>query len=263
MSSALFNSDVDSALTEFEKIKFKDWNNSPITECLHPTFGQKVDYLIGTTGTILCDVDLSENLKNIFKFSSEFTHIGYVSTFFTSTTGAEVIFGDDTGPYLPSTENFSELKYEILLTACKLLNKLYLPCLIKCLEKTIIPSVANSISKKVNTIISSINEGVLSRNAEYYFFIKTGLVNEKVNIPLTCMCGITREWEYPHRPNDLFCFSCGSSFKLLEVAGDGGYIITSNGPIKIIGSSVPDFKDLSKPEQIKLLQQVAELKKNA
>ncbi len=47
----------------------------------------------------------------------------------------------------------------------------------------------------------------------------------------------------------------------MEVEGDGGYIITSSGPIKIIGSDVPDFGDLPKAEQNKLLQQVEKIKK--
>lgn len=112
LSHALFNAEVESALNEFSTIKFKDWGKSHITECKHSTFAQKVDFLFSAHGGSP-DPDLPDDLKNIFKFSSEFTHIGYISTFFTSTAGAEVIFGDDYGPYLPSTENFSELKYEI------------------------------------------------------------------------------------------------------------------------------------------------------
>jgi hypothetical protein len=44
------------------------------------------------------------------------------------------------------------------------------------------------------------------------------------------------------------------------VNGEGGYIITSNGPAKIIGANVPDFRDLPMAEQIKLLQQCEEAK---
>lgn len=40
--------------------------------------------------------------------------------------------------------------------------------------------------------------------------------------------------------------------------GDPGYIITSNGPVKVIGSSVPDFKDLPFGKQQELMQKVAE-----
>ncbi len=77
------------------------------------------------------------------------------------------------------------------------------------------------------------------------------------------MCGETRIWVPPHATTDLYCTSCGSSFQLLEVDGDGGYIITSNGPAKIIGANVPDFHDLPMDEQIKLLKQCEEAAKSA
>jgi len=109
MRHALFSDDVTKALVEFRKLSFKQWNDSPITLCRHPTFAQKVDFL-GAELRIVDDPTFLEALKDVFKFTSEFTHIGYVSTFFASTTGAEVIFGDEVGPYLPSTENFNELQ---------------------------------------------------------------------------------------------------------------------------------------------------------
>jgi hypothetical protein len=49
--------------------------------------------------------------------------------------------------------------------------------------------------------------------------------------------------------------NCGSKFNLLEIEGDPGYIITSNGPVKVIGSSVPDFDDLSPEKKLELLKQ--------
>jgi hypothetical protein len=259
---ALFNSEVESALKEFGTIKFKDWSKSHITECNHTTFAQKVDFLFSVLGAP-SDPDLPDDLKNIFKFSSEFTHIGYISTFFTSTAGAEVIFGDDDGPYLPSTENFSELKCEILETACKALVATYIPSLIKCLEKLMLKSQAEKQAGLLNLAAEALSEAISSRNAKYYFFVKSGLIGSITSIPLTCMCGRTKTWTPPHETTELYCDSCGSSFQLLEVAGEGGYIITSNGPVKIIGANVPDFRDLPMDEQIKLLKQCEEARKNA
>jgi hypothetical protein len=260
LAHALFNEEVESALNEFGTIKFKDWTKSHVTECNHTTFAQKVDFLFSVLG-IPSDPDLSNDLKNIFKFSSEFTHIGYISTFFTSTSGAEVIFGDDDGPYLPSTENFSELKYEILETACKALVATYIPSLVKCLEKLILKPHVDKFSTALHLLAETLSDSIDSRNSKYFFFIKTGLIGSATSIPLTCMCGETKTWTPPHATTELYCGSCGSSFQLLEVGGDGGYIITSNGPVKIIGANVPEFRDLPVAEQIKLLQQCEEAKK--
>ena len=41
--------------------------------------------------------------------------------------------------------------------------------------------------------------------------------------------------------------------------GDPGYIITSNGPVKVIGSSVPDFNELSVEEQNNLIKKCEEV----
>lgn len=254
---ALFNAEVESALNEFGTIKFKDWTKSRITECNHDTFAKKVDFLFSVPGAP-SDSNLPNDLKNIFKFSSEFTHIGYISTFFTSTSGAEVIFGDDDGPYLLSTENFSELKYEVLETACKALVSIYIPSLVKCLEKLMLEPQTETFSKSLHLAAKALSNAISSRNSKYFFFVKTGLVGSATSIPLTCMCGETKTWASPHAATDLYCDSCGSSFQLLEVDGDGGYIVTSNGPIKIIGANVPDFHDLPMAEQIKLLQQCEE-----
>ncbi|MFZ3114993.1 MAG: hypothetical protein WA133_01015 [Syntrophales bacterium] len=262
LAHALFNTEVESALNEFGTIKFKDWTKSHITECNHSTFSQKVDFLFSVLGAPT-DPELPDDLKNLFKFSSEFTHIGYTSTFFTSTAGAEVIFGDDDGPYLPSTENFSELKYEVLETACKALLATYIPSLVQCLEKLMLKSQAEKFSALLHQNAAALSDAIATRNSKYFFFIKTGLIGSSAAIPLTCMCGETRTWVPPHARTELFCTSCGSSFQLLEVDGDGGYIITSNGPAKIIGANVPDFRDLPMAEQIKLLKQCEEAAKGA
>lgn len=106
----LFNDDIEDALTEFKTLQFRDWKNSGITKCQHISFANKVDFIFSELNkSSEDDYAFRNEVKNLFKFSSEFTHIGYISTFFSSQSGSEVIFGDDKSPYLPSTENFSEL----------------------------------------------------------------------------------------------------------------------------------------------------------
>lgn len=234
LNQALFNTEVESALTEFETLRFTDWKNSVITECNHQTFANKVDFLSSGLG-ITSDSPSLEKLKNLFRFSSEFTHIGYVSTFFTSSSEDEVVFGDDIGPYLPSTENFSELKYEILETACNAFTTLYLPCVIKSIKKIFIEDEQKKYTAAIDQLIKQINDKLKTRNYQYYFFIKNGSIASDNPIELKCMCGAVKVWEKPHDKSQLFCTKCGSSFKLIEVEGNGGYVITSSGPIKIIG----------------------------
>jgi len=98
-----------------------------------------------------------------------------------------------------------------------------------------------------------LSAGIKTRNNSYYFFVRSELINSKETIDLPCICGHKNQWVPPHKNSDLFCRGCGSSYTVLGLDGDPGYIITSNGPVKVIGSEVPDFDDLSPEKQKELL----------
>ncbi|MBU0690673.1 hypothetical protein KKC97_00225 [bacterium] len=256
----IFNAEVQESLVEFEGLAYNErvrGQESTITKCDKKSFGEKVDFLFDNLG-LTAESDFKEEIKNLFSFSSEFTHIGYVSTFFTGSNSREVIFGDNIGPYLPSTENFSELKYEILETATKFYSKIYLPSVISSLRMAIEPSIFRTFENSMNQAITKMISDLKTRNSQYYFFIRQGLIGSNEAIDLTCMCGTIRRWQPPHDLSDIYCNNCGSKFNLLEIEGDPGYVITSSGPIKVIGSSVPDFDDLPLDKQLALLRQCEE-----
>ena len=239
-------------LKAFDSLSFQDRLNSQISKCVHRTFAQKVDYIFSQLG--INDDKFNKEVKNMFKFSSEFTHVGYVSTMFSSTYNSEVIFGDEIGPYLPSTENFSELKYHLLETVVKIYSKIFLPSLRSALVK-LLGNFSNDINRKIGTLIEAINNGLSTRNSQYYFFIRSSITGSNKSIELPCRCGGIRIWQPPHDKRELFCKNCGSSFNLLEMEGDPGYIFTSEGPAKVIGSNVPHLKDLPKEELKRLLEE--------
>ncbi|MDP1764294.1 MAG: hypothetical protein Q8L07_10445 [Sediminibacterium sp.] len=256
----LFNTAIENSLTEFETLNYNQWANSHITRCAHPTFANKVDFLFSNLN-LNTETDFKEEIKNLFKFSSEFTHIGYVSTFFTSSNASEVIFIDSISPYLPSTENFSELKYEILETATKFYSKIYLPTLLHSFKKSFEPNTYQIFETTLTNLQAKIVEDLKTRNNQYYFFIRQGLMASDNVIDLTCMCGTTNNWQPPNDLTKIYCKNCGSKFNLLEIEGDPGYIMTSSGPAKVIGSSVPDFNDLSPDKKMELMKQWEELMK--
>lgn len=260
IKQGIFNTAIENSLTEFETLNYNQWTNSHITRCAHPTFANKVDFLFSNLN-LNTETDFKEEIKNLFKFSSEFTHIGYVSTFFTSSNASEVIFADSISPYLPSTENFNELKYEILETATKFYSKIYLPSLLHSFKKSFEPNTYQIFESTLTNLQAKIVEDIKTRNNQYYFFIKQGLIASDNVIDLTCMCGTTNNWQPPHDLTKIYCKNCGSKFNLLEIEGDPGYIITSSGPAKVIGSSVPDFNDLSPDKKMELMKQWEELMK--
>jgi hypothetical protein len=260
----LFNDEVEAALSEFRRLNFRDWRNSPITKCQHPTFANKVDFLFSEMNrTTPNDDSFKEEVKNLFKFSSEFTHIGYIFTFFTSESGSQPIFGGKKSPYLPSTENFSELKYQILETCITFIFKIYIPSIKLCINKMVFEDAASSITKYLDNIVNMLEHGIKTRNNNYYFFVCSSLIGSQETIELPCQCGYINKWKPPHNNSDLFCIGCGSSYNIMAVEGDPSYIITSNGPVKVIGSSAPDFQDLPFEKQQELMQKVAECKEES
>jgi hypothetical protein len=241
----LFNDDIEDALTEFRSLSFRDWKNSAITKCQHISFANKVDYLFSELYLSTPEDDaFREEIKNLFKFSSEFTHIGYISTFFTSQAGSQPIFGGDKSPYLPSTENFSELKYQIIESCINFIFKVYVSSIKLCADKMILDDVSKPIIGDLDNLSSMLEHGIKTRNNNYYFFVCSSLIGSQNTIELPCICGYINCWNPPHNNSDLFCMGCGSSYNIIAMDGDPGYIITSNGPVKVIGSSVPDFQDL-------------------
>lgn len=258
---ALFNKDIEDALKEFESLKFKEWSNSHITRCSHESFAKKVDYLFATLN-ITGEDAFKDEIKNLFKFSSEFIHIGYVSTLFTATSVPSLILAGKESPYLPSTENFSELKYEILGTAIKFYYTVYLSSVRHSFDRMFEPSIFSKMQSDIDSLICELKSKYQTRYSAYQFFLREGLMDSNEIIDLTCMCGTTRHWNPPHDNAELFCESCGSIFHLVELAGDLGYLITPNGPLKVIGSSAPDFHDLPPEQQQALLKKVKEMNEN-
>lgn len=255
ISSTMFNDDLRLALTEFESFSQNQWKNSSITQCAHTTFGSKVDHIKSTLGGFTKE-SLSDDLKNIFKFSSEFTHIGYTSTLFTSSDAVDAIFCDEKKrPYLLSMENFSEIKYELLETACWALINIYTPSILACLKKTLKEDIYRQFELTMTMMSTVIKRKIKSRNSKYYFFIKDGLIGSKKDMILPCVCGRVNIIKPPHESHKYGCKSCGSSFTLYSLEGDPKYIFTTNGPVKVIGCDCPEIEDLPDDERNKLFNQ--------
>ena len=254
---SLFNEEITHALDEFDNLNYNQrvrGVESNITKCSKKTFGEKLDFIFGEIG-LISDTNFIDELKNLFKFSSEFTHIGYISTFFSSAEQTDIVFGSNLGPYLLSTENFNELKYEIIETMIKFLVTVYMASISKTLETIFCTKYSEKIIEEIEEYIKNLMGYVNTRNNEYYFFIREGLIQSDQTIELPCMCGRINNWKSPHDLSDIYCKSCGSKFNLIEVEGNPGYIMTSSGPAKVIGSDVPDLAEMSFEERKELFEE--------
>lgn len=240
---SLFDFSIRTHLEKFRELDYGErvkGEESSFTKCNEKSFGKKVDYLFDCLN-LTNDNNLKEEIKNLFSFSSEFTHIGYISTFFTSSNTSEVIFRDDFGPYLPSTENFNELKYEILVTVIKLFAKVYLPSIKIMLEKSLEQNAFKEYHNLIDFIISHITDELATRNNKYYVPIIKGLIGSNKTIDLTCRCNNIIHWSPPHEPTNVYCKKCGSQFDFVEFQDNVEYILTSEGPVKVIGSKTQNI----------------------
>lgn len=107
-----------------------------------------------------------------------------------------------------------------------------MPAIIECITKIAEPTKANCINQHVISISGKLHGAINTRNQNYYFFIRTGVVGSQKSAQLTCICGATNAWGPPHDRAKLYCSSCGKSFQLIEV--DAEYIMTPNGPVKVV-----------------------------
>lgn len=254
ISNTIFNDELRQALSELEAIPFHQWKNSPITRCEHTSFSSKVNHLSNIFGGFPKE-SLSEDINNIFKFSSEFTHIGYTSTLFTNSEAADVVFIDNKKrKYSLSMENFSELKYELLETACWALIGIYTPSVLSCLKKIFKEDVYNKFEGILLGISPMLTYKINSRNSKYYFFIVDGLIGSSKDFNLKCNCGEVKVIKPPHYSHEYGCNACGSSFTLIALNGNPTYIFTNTGPVKVVGAKCPDIEDLSEHKRKELFE---------
>lgn len=257
LKMAVFNDELMDLLKNMTKLSYKQWKKSDITKCKYITFGDKLEYIFKCLKAE--SNELKNQLNNLYKFSSDFTHIGFVSTFYVSASDTDVIFGDENGPYLSSTENYNELKYEIIRTALETIYQIYNPSLIEFIKKIFIAERAETIISDFKALNENINNDILSRNNTYYFFITEDYFNSNNDIELECRCGTRNIWPAPHKENGAICKGCGSNINFIVLEGDPGYIITSDGPARVLGSSAPLIENMSDEERERLLNECQKL----
>ena len=254
LRECILTDDLKNVLRDFDSMSGGQQRNGTYSKCDKTQFGDKIDYIYNQTSPTTT-TKFKSDIKNLFKFSSDFAHIGYASSYFSIGEQSEIVFSDDIGPYFPSTENFSEVKFEILISVLRFLQEIYMPCLEELCKKIFI----NGVVKKYIVIMKGQKEKLasawLSRNSHYYFFVCNNIINSNQTIPLHCKCGYTNFWKSPHDLSELFCENCGSEFSLIELEGDCGFVFTSEGPILPIGSTLPPFEKLSIEEQNRIIDE--------
>lgn len=257
LKESIFNEEVIDSLNKFNSLSKNKQRGkeSNFTKCDYMGFRPKLTYIFDILDLKdIEDNDYKKELENLYSFSSEFTHIGYTSTFFTSSNAEnDIMFNDEIGPYLLSSENFNELKYTILNTGIVLLQKLYLPSLKHCIERSFKSDYSKFLSQNLEVLINQINNAIETRYQNYYAFIVSEFKEKGKTYPFECVCGYTNLISPPYRDSDLYCRKCGSGITLVAVESSDGYIVTNEGLARVIGSDAPI---LSKEEEQQAFERI-------
>jgi hypothetical protein len=182
--------------------------------------------------------NFESRVSRLYKFASEFTHVGFVSTYF-STTASDLISGDSFGrAYLLSAENFSEIRFEVLDLGLEILCKVFLSSLLHAIGEMVVTHSVVGYSMELHRLTEQMEAkmSVVTRSYRYFIGQDTARSNEVVSVP--CPCGAELRWALPDGLPNL-CLSCGSIFSAIVLEHDSGYVMGSVTGIRLVGSKRP------------------------
>ena len=128
LQDPIMNQELLELLDEFRKLSWSDRKNNAFCGTKFERFGQKVD-LIAKRVIWRFHSRAAESTKALFRFSSEFTHAGHISTLITSSNSEGIYLGTEEDCFFPSTENFVELQYVLLKRCVVILGDFFISAL--------------------------------------------------------------------------------------------------------------------------------------
>ena len=206
--------------------------------CLpHSKFSDRLQFIVASF--FKDDQSAFERRVNkLYKFASEFTHVGFVSTYF-STTASDLISGDAFGrPYLLSAENFSEIRFEVLDLSLEIFCKVFLSAFIHASGEMLITSSVDTYRTKLYGLTAQMEAKMSVVNRSYRYFIGNDTIQSNQEITTPCPCGAELRWTLPKGLPRL-CLSCGSIFEAIVLERDSGYVMGSVSGIRLVGSKRP------------------------
>lgn len=232
-------------LEAFDALKWKERKNSAFCGTKYERFGSKVEFLVTRLNPRFHKYT-SENAKALFRFSSEVTHVGYISTLITSSDKGGIYLGGPDDCFLPSTENYAELQFRVVKICTEIVGDIYLRALSHALSRLAKGPGVDELQKSIEnetTQLHKVWRGV--GWVKMYLFISAQVVRLKRPISIKCMCSQAFVWRAPHWNWDLYCPSCGTTFRPVPIWSDFGYIVLPAGPADVWGSPQPIIDDLS------------------
>lgn len=241
LHQTLYSVALQQAVREFNAMTGRQRTNSAFTRNEHVQFGQRVAWLMGR-------LDTTENLKlslnQVFKFCSDFVHLGYASSVALGNTNTPQIILGAGDFFTTPTLNYAELRMRLLAECARYYTEVFAPTLASTFEAML--TSAKSLAVRAREIAHHLS--AFRGYAAGHFsieFVRDGLIESDQPIRIKCgRCGTILNWQEPHRDWDCYCEGCGIQFRAEMLPEAIDYVVSNDGISKVNGSDAPAIDDL-------------------
>lgn len=249
LHQTLYSDALQAIVSEFASMSGRDRKRSTFSRNEHTTFPGRAKWL---TQHLSINDGTEQSLNKIFKFCSDFVHLGYASSVALGTASSpQIVMG--AGDYFTApTLNYAELRLILLAECARYYAEVFVPALVFAFKEMLVDS--DGLVARANELrlsILDIRNYVGSRMSIEFF--RDGLIGSDQQIKIECgRCGEILKWAPPHRIGDCYCEGCGLRLQVEVVPEAVDYIVSCEGFSKVNGSDAAEIADLSAPLKEKL-----------
>lgn len=247
LQTPIYSRELETVVQEYVRMNSRTRKNSDFTLASHEQFPQRVDFLCNTLSPSYHH-NVRGNLNSVFKFCSDFAHVGYVSTLVVGSEVGQVYMGSAEDVFYPRSENFAELKLQLLRESAIFYGDIFLRALKSFLTR-LLGAAGNELAGRVSDGQSKLFKALGFTYRTLVEPIREGLVGGDATIRYDCNCGGHIEWPSPHSDWDNYCPECGARFVMHEVPANVEYVISASGPGDVTGGRATKIRDL--PERLR------------
>lgn len=248
----IYSAELETIVQDFVGMSSRDRKNSDFTHASNEQFPQRTKYLCKTLKPSFHS-NVEGNLNTVFKFCSDFAHIGYVSTLVIgSDKVGQYILGGPGDAFVARAENFAELKWQLLRESALFYADVFLRALLVFCCKSLTQTARAPVESSIQMAIDDMAKVYRLTHRTLVEPIVKGLIGSDTTIGIECNCGGRIDWAPPHHAWDNYCGTCGARFEMHEVPPEIGYVVSAQGPGDVTGSSATKIADLPDDVRAKL-----------
>lgn len=191
------------------------------------------------------DSEPQDYLERVFRFSSDFAHVGFASSLATFTRSGEVYMGSQDGVFFATTENYAELQFMVLKSCLFIFADVYLRAARKSVSALFPGEVAEKGVAIIDTCIAKAKTTYERTGRQMHAWVSNDAMLRKTDIWFRCPCETWFVWRDPYFRFDLYCPSCGAVFHIARMREPFSYCVLPEGPCDVFGADGSRIDNLS------------------